>query len=677
MKNNWILKGVNKSVESTPDFFKGSPHFLEILKVRGLENRTDIGRFLYPEINEFHSPFLLKGMESAVNRIHLAASSSENVAIFADSDIDGITSLTIIHDILIKLGIVPGIRYPRDKEGYGLNREIIDEFHANGIGLVITVDSGIRDIEEILYAKQKGIDFIVTDHHEPDTELPDAIIINPKQSDCYYPFRDLAGAGVALKLAKALLFGFSDTFDKSYHILYHEDDLFHVNIVNRGHITESGSIRNIERYISELHSESDNIVICNDDSSLSEIKSMAGMLPVYTFADLVSHIVKKNDMELDIYRLASDIGMRDQSGLSPVTVYSKVFLELQLRSKNKLITKMDYYTSLATLGTIADIMPLRGENRQIVKKGLEVINSGDGHHGITAILKNKKATTKSIGWDVAPLLNAPGRLGKTESTVDFFLESDILRIEENIKELNRLNRLRRNIVSETIDRIERKSNYFSCRLDNVFYYYDDEIPEGISGLVANRVAEKIHKPVIILSNSGCENYFKGSGRSPEGIDFFYYVEKFSEHFERIGGHAQAFGFTIDPANVENVVSLINSALENTVISKEYHIDCMLDLSEITMGLLNEIELLEPYGKENPEPVFCTENILPQTFRFFGAAGDHGKFILKNGIEAIGWSMGKDMEERFNLGTGVDLVYRLEKNFYMNSLSIRMNIIDID
>jgi len=680
MKSNWITSvPLSSREESDLDIPGISGIIKRVLLNRGLSAKTDIENFLYPEINQFHSPFLLKGMEEAVARIRKAVENSENIAIFADSDLDGITSLTIINDLLVKLGIKPHIRYPREKEGYGLTVGIIDEFSELKVNLVITVDSGVRDVSEIEYAGKLGIDFIVTDHHEAEDVIPDAVVINPKQGDCSYPFRDLAGVGVAMKLAKGVMFSYLKEMDNLNHMIFKYDHSYYINRISRFHIEPSDkmTLHELTDYIKGLNSENDFAVFCSltddDVKKLTEVCTVNNS----TFEDIFSNLFKCGDSRGDIFTIAREMGLRDVDCISGISIYSRVFLELQVRSRKSLMGKIDYYTSLAALGTVADIMPLKGENRLIVKHGLSVINKGQGHNGIMSILKNRAATTKSLGWDVAPLLNAPGRLGMTECTVDFFLNSTEENSEELIRELNRLNRQRRSIVTETIERIESETDCFSSNLKNLFYFYDDQIPEGVSGLVANRISDIIHKPVIILSNSCEENLLKGSGRSPDGLGFFNYVEPFSEMFERIGGHSQAFGFTLNSGTVDAVMERIDSSLNDVEIVKTYNIDSIIETSEIDVSLLNEIELLEPYGKDNPEPLFCSRNIQVQSFKRFGAKDNHGKYVLKNGFEVIGWNMADTMESRLNSGKSIDILYHLEKNIFRNYLTIRLNLVDID
>ncbi len=676
MKQNWILTGsVDKQLEEELLLPGLSSVFLRILRNRGLDTREGVEQFLYPEMSPFHSPFLMKGMENAVERICHAIADKEKIAIFADSDLDGITSLTILHDLLSNLGADLYIRYPRAGESYGLSKKIIDEFLTEEINLAITVDSGIRDVAEIAYAVEGGIDFIVTDHHEPDEILPHAIVINPKQHDCQYPCSYLAGVGVAFKLAKAIMFSHVKSLENRYYLIYRSGDNFSIALIHRCHVSPVDDLSSNEllEFLRGLSGEN-TVIFCNAFESAEKLKTLLSNIKVLSFSEFMT---EAHDANFDLRDFAVRRGIRLSRVEDEFSLFSRVFLHLQLKGKAKLWRKIDYYSSLATLGTIADMVPLKGENRAIVKHGLEVLNGGEGHLGIGVILGNKVATAKSLSWDVAPMLNSPGRLGQTEATVSFFLEKESSAIEDIIRELNGLNRQRRGIVSDAIERIMDNCDNLSDVSHNLFYHHDEEIPEGVSGLVANRIADIINKPVIILSNSSVEDCLKGSGRCPDGLNFFEHIEKFSSHFERLGGHAQAFGFTLHNSRVTDIMEKVNQSLAGTAMGREYQIDHVLNIGDITMKLIDEIMLLEPYGKDNPEPIFCSKDIKPRSFNRFGATQNHGKFFLQPGLEVIGWDMGDIMEEKFSSAGGVDLLYKIEKNEYMNNVSIRLVLIDID
>ncbi len=676
MKESWVLLNLDSGIEERDSVPGLSPILLQVMENRGISGIDSMEKFLYPELSPFHSPFLLKGMDQAVERIRLAADRNEKVAIFADSDLDGITSLTIMHDILTKIGLDVHIRYPNSNESYGLSLKIIDEFLEKGITMAITVDSGIRDVSEIAHAMEGGIDFIVTDHHEPDDILPKAIVINPKQTDCAYPCRDLAGVGVAFKLAKAIMFSYVQSLERNYYLLYWEENSFSMSHIHRGNVDY---LENVEKggildFLHGIPHEDSTIVFCNEYYNLDAIGEKFNNLEVIYFSEFIAGVSPGEFSLIDFLNKRNILFSKNDN---PLSLFSRAFLNLQLGSKKKLMEKIDYYSSLATLGTIADMVPLRGENRSIVKHGLKVLNQGGGHGGVGIILGNKTATARSLSWDVAPMLNAPGRLGQTHATVEFFLEEDEVEIQEIIRDLNRLNRQRRGIVSEALERISKQNNNFSDLDDNLFYWHDEEIPEGISGLVANRITDMINKPVIILSNSSAKDCFKGSGRCPDGLNFFKHVEQFSSEFERLGGHSQAFGFTLHNSRVNHVMEKINQSLSGTAIKKEYIIDHVLDIDQINMKLIDEIMLLEPYGKDNPEPLFCSEKINPQSFSKFGVTQKHGKFLLGRGIEVIGWNMAEIMEKKYHGDETIDILYKIEKHEYMGFETIRLLLIDID
>ncbi len=685
MKDNWILPDA-ASEESLRlyescgiDRISGS-----ILYSRGLRNRDEVMEFIYPELNNLHSPYLMRGIPEAVNRIREAIAGNEKIAIFADSDLDGITSLTIIHDLLTKCGVTPLIRYPKNKEGYGLTCDIITEFISGGVQLLITVDSGIRDLEEISYASANGIDTIITDHHEPDKVYPKAIIVNPKMPECNYPFKDLAGVGVAFKLAQAVIFSFTSSYNKRFILINADNNsiIFHYIINGITVLTESANKTLLNDYIENKLTPADHY-ICTDSSikiitaALDETKLRLKGNTLAGLACMLTGISFKDQQEmlevlLDRFNIQSLQLTQDE-------ILIKVFLELQMRSSKKFIDTMMGYITLATVGTIADIMPLHGENRSIIKYGLEVFKNGKGHCGIQGLIRNSaQPTAKDITWDIAPLLNAPGRLGETGLTVDFFLNKDISKILEITREIEKINRERKKLVSTITEQI-RQSIEAGENPDNMklFFYMSNEIISGLAGLIASRVADDLKKPVIIAVIEPDSDTVKGSGRSYNDFNFFRFVEPFSDMFERIGGHAQAFGFTAKKENILNIIKVINDSIDVDVFqNNSIMIDALIDVSDISASVIDKISLLEPFGKSNEEPLFAANFLKIDSFLRFGKNGMHGKYILKNGLHVIGWNMSETMEHYFNENAPVDMIFNLENNIFMNRKYPRLRLIDI-
>jgi single-stranded-DNA-specific exonuclease len=556
-----------------------------LLVTRGLTSVEEARAYLEPPGTVPGEPFSMKGMGDASERILNAVSARETLGIFADSDIDGLTSLVLLVRLLKEVGYhldPPPLRYPTGEEDYGLTQGAIDGLAAEGVKLLITLDSGIRDVEEIRYAKSKGMDVIVCDHHEQADELPDAIIVNPKQRDCAYPFKELAGVGVAFMLCQAVL---------------------------------------------ERHGQ----------------------------------------------RQAWDDG--------------RLFPSDRAGILNSLL-------DLVALGTIADIVPMRGDNRALVKKGLEVL-SCTGHAGLKMLKVSlwppgradaenngtQKLTAKQVAWNIAPLLNTPGRYGKSRLTASFFLEKSETELRNVIEEIVQLNKDRRSDLSKLCDayRAKVQGGKFLAG-DSLIFVDEGEIPDGMCGLLASRLADAFGKAVITVSGKERNGLVKGSGRVAGSFNFFERVEPHGSLFARLGGHAQAFGFSAQPGRLPEIRDRIARSLVGYRESAEQrglHIDAELPFESITADLVQTLARLEPYGHMNEEPLFMTRGLTISDFQRFGGGRVHGKFRFagRSPVEAVGWNMGAAMQAA---KTGpIDLVYRLEQNEYNGVRSLRMLIVDMD
>jgi len=684
MKTEWIIPDVDiHDIQLLSEKTGIDKIIISILYNRGLKDENKIMEFLNPELNSFHSPFKMYGMYEAVKRLRSAISDGEKIAIFGDSDLDGITSLTIIHNVLVKAGIKPVIRYPRDKEGYGLTCDIINEFIRQKIQLVITVDSGIRDIEEIKLGKENGIDFIVTDHHEPDSILPDAIIVNPKQVHCTYPYKDLAGVGVVFKFVQAYLYSHTSVFNKRFILIYKDDIVYILKFIQDGVVTDT-IICNNETIITNLTEKinTDDYIVLTNHQSLklsSIIKSIHKSITISDLRKIASSFYRKDfkdDLKM-LEELISDFHI-NQKMLQLPEIYLKLFIELQWRSSRKIISLMEEYAVLVTIGTIADIMPLNGENRQLIKYGLSLLNNRKGHKGILSITGRSGTTSKTISWDVAPLLNAPGRMGETDLTVNFFLEHDEKKITDILVEIQKLNRNRKKLVLRIIEKIKEDDPDNIILNDKIFFYMHEDIIDGLAGLIANRLADDLKKPVIIATAVDSNGNVKGSGRSSGNFNFFKYITPHTHYFERVGGHAQAFGFTADAGRLKQIIEIINDSIGNDyAVDDNIRIDSIIDIKDINTNFINSLSILEPFGKCNEEPVFAVKNLKPDNCSSFGINGNHAKFIFGNNLHAIGWNIKDRMLSCFNSGKNIDMIFTLENNEYSGKIYPRINIIDFD
>jgi len=512
-----------------------------------------------------HDPFWMKDMEKTVKRIMKAIEDKERIIIFGDYDVDGLTSAAILFHALKRLNATHSVRLPnREKDGYGLSKKFIDEFIKLKIKLVITVDCGISCAEEIAYASQNGIDVIITDHHAIPEKFPQkAFSINhPKQQDCNYPFKELTGAGVALKLAHALL---------SHNL--------------------------------------------GEDSAKREIEELI---------------------------------------------------------------------ELAAMGTIADLGIVQGENRLIVKRGLENL-SKTKHPGLKILKEisrlSDEITTSSIGFQLAPRINAAGRIGDPYSALKLLIGSDENVLQKYGLELEELNQKRQKM---TMDGFETALEKFqNLKSENELpYILVAENPEwhvGILGLLASKLAEEFGRPAVIMQDLG--ETLVGSARSIEAFNLIEAIADSKDKLLAFGGHKEAAGFTIKKENLEafkkNIQAYAKENLKDKDLRPTLNIDCEIPEKEISEKLINEIHQMKPFGIKNPKPLFLLKNIKPTFIETVGRNRDHIKFDAeKKGkkFKAIGFRLGKFADE-MRKHRSIDLACYVEMNEWNNSKNLQLEIVD--
>ncbi len=465
-----------------------SPFFLQLLGQRGLQSSDEIDSFLHPSRENLLNPFLMKGMQTAVERIHRARVQDEKILVHGDYDVDGITGSAIVSLVLSKLGIRHETFLPeRKRDGYGVSAEALRKAASEGIRLLITVDCGITAREEIQTAREAGIDALVLDHHQlPASGLPPAhAILNPLQEDCEYPFKELSAGGLAFKLAQALL--------------------------------------GIEAF---------------------------------------------------------------------------------------------EYFDLATLSTIADLAPLRGENRVLVKEGLRQLSERK-RTGIKALsevagLRSREIKTSHVGFMLGPRINASGRMSSPATALRLLLTQNEREAESLARILEEENRRRqkeeRRVTSEAVAEVERTVNFSRER---ILVVAREGWHSGVIGIVAARLVERYHRPALVIALQ--EGKGKGSGRSIRSFHLFKALEAAREHFIEFGGHEQAVGFNVAEDELANLRQKLNEHCYDTyppdVFLKSIRIDLEISLSDLGSQFLRELELLEPFGVGNPKPVFLTRALL--------------------------------------------------------------------
>lgn len=505
----------NDLVSSIANKFELNEDVIKLLFLRGIDTEAAIEKFINAGETQLYNPFLLKDMDKVCEKINYYLDNNKHILIMGDYDTDGISAAAILYKYFEKRNINVDVFLPnRFVDGYGLTIDTIDKVNAMyHPDLIITVDCGITCVEEIAYCKSLGIDIIVTDHHDIPAELPDTLIINPKLPDQIYPFKELCGAGVALKLVQA----------------------------------------------------------------------MSGI----------------------------------QEALN--------------------------YVTIATLATVADIVPLMDENRAIVKLGLER-QKEQLPKGLRMLSKHLKIamplSSTDISFKLAPKINATGRMGDAIISFRLYVENDETKIKDNINELLELNERRiqetNNIFASACEMLDDTN---VSRLGMIVLYNDDW-ESGVLGIICSKLVEKYNKPVCLLSL--VDDEYKGSCRSIPGVNIFEALTSVSDILIRYGGHNQAGGLSVEKKNLKEFRTRINEyVLNNTnedeLLSRKFY-DMDLSNIELTHEFVRDLEIFEPCGFKNEKPTFrinITENSASRMMNF----PQHIR-LKQNNLNLIGFGKGE-------------------------------------
>ena len=530
----------------------------KILIARGCESVEQAQPLLKIDDSQYHDPYLMAGMAEAIARIEQALDNGEKILVYGDYDADGITSTTVLLNALLDLGADVDFVIPnRFIHGYGPNETLFREAHANGVQLIITVDNGISGIEQVKLARELGMDVIITDHHEAGDVLPDAnIIIHPRIPQGHYPFGELAGVGVAFKLA---------------HALY-------------------------------------------------------GELPEHLF-------------------------------------------------------------EYVAIGTIADLVPLVGENRYLVQRGLKALRQSY-NPWVSAICEVSGANQKDIneetvGFYFGPRLNAIGRLGNAQPGVHFLMSEDPLQANSLAKQLNDKNTERKKIVEDIADEaITMIENNPALKESLVLVVAGEGWNPGVVGIVASRLVEKYYRPTIVLSIDHDKGIAKGSARSIEGFHLYNELAKNRDILPHFGGHPMAAGMTLPLEQVDELRARLHkqaqACLTEEQLIQKLQVDVPIDLSEITVDAIEEIRQLAPFGTEFTKPIFAIQNVQAKSMRKIGSAENHLKMELEDAygsLDAIGFGKGH-LHDEISYGIHLSLVGDLQINEWQGNKKPQFMIQDV-
>ncbi len=699
----WNKKDINKiQVKQLSETFNLSLLSASIFVRRGVTRPSELLFYLERDIRYLHNPFLFDEMEDAVDRILQAVSEEEHVIILGDRDVDGITSTVILKEALAEIGIDARWSLPKGDEPYGVTRQAIDEFAKEDGSLIITVDCGISNVKEISYAAECGIDTIIIDHHLPSSELPAAAaIINPKLSDSSYPFAHLAGCGVTLKVIWALIFGNTPFYKE-------EIILLNVRPGNETFILDAVRLVNMI----EMERISENIVPGLVKLEQTRLKDFLVGRHIFVYEeDVQVRMLKKvfgNDTDIQVHDIAPVLwkeypGLQDKSllqllGKSRSSLYTEeipkemdmlvrlftAYFTVEFKKKSGIFEKS---LDLVALGTIADMMPLANENRILVKKGMELLNKAErkGLHELLfqQNLLGKKIGTTDVGWQITPVINAAGRMGEPGRAVELFLTAssgERANLTTKILELNKARKkLGESVWEGVLSQAEKQLETMDGKMVLVI---DRKIKRGITGIIASRLVSYFGVPALVIAY--IDNNLVGSMRSINGFKVKEFLSNFSDLFIDYGGHDYAAGFSLPESNLEKFLfSVRNKARKTEILQKREEtlmIDAELPLKYLQPDLIKTVEMFEPYGEGNPPLVFLARGLKIASADIMGkSAQQHVRLLFDSGQykwPGVFWRAAERVGIDFSVGDTVDVVFRLGRNYFQNTESLQLTILDI-
>lgn len=648
-----------------------------------------------------YNPFLFEDMETAIDRVLDAVDNGEKIRIFGDRDVDGMTSTVLLKEALDKMGLDVSWKVPQKDEPYGLTMQGVDDLVRDGVTLLITVDCGISNNEEIAYAARNGIDAIVIDHHLSGEYLPPALaIINPKVEGSGYPFKHLAGCGVVAKFIWALNFSATDLYKQ-------EIILLHARPGNQTVIIDAVKLENLV----EIDRVTENIVpgvLPTEQSQLFDFligkqilvydeKLEKRMLQHAFGMDVEIHLIdiapglwemfpSARDKSLLRLQQKSKAKRYQEKETQEIDILVSIFNTYIIKSHPSLSSEYDKMLDLVAIGTVADLMPMRDENRILVKKGLEMLSKGWRESLVTFLsiqnLNGKRLSTTNIGWQISPVFNAAGRLGVPDIAVKLLLSKDRREQEELSMELVKLNKRRKKLGDESWNRILPKAyKSFEEHENKIVIVYDKQVNRGITGIMAARLMNTFKAPAMVIAR--LDNHLVGSMRSSKSMNVKTFLGYFDDILIDYGGHQCAGGFSLKEQDLDEFLIRVDEKageLEIRTDEETVYIDAELPKEYMTPDLIKLVELLEPYGEEYPPLQFMLRQAKIEDITIMGSGvQSHAKLLISYGQykwPAVFWRAGDRVVSDFSKGDRVDLVFRFGRNYYKNNESLQLTLLDI-
>ena len=709
---NWIKKHITRTdIGALYDKFGVNALTASILARRGITEGNDVQFFLEDDLRFMHNPFLFNNMEDAVDRILQAKDESEKVLIFGDRDVDGITSTTVLYDYLTSLGIDVRRRLPGGTDPYGLNKTAVDEFEKEYGSLVITVDCGISNVEEIAYASSKGMDVIVLDHHTPPETLPSpAIIVNPKCEDSGYPFKDISGCAVVYKVVTALRFAHTELYKNEVSLLTAKINPDHAsatievlklqNLVEKSKFSEvikTGTSIMETKLVDFLRGQQ--IFVWDEKATSAILSQIFTSGTEFNFLDLRPEAAKISaafaNLSLEQLKAKSRLARYNPACDSEIMGFYNVFvtfMNTQIARQfpaNSEANERDL--QLVALAALADIMPLKNENRIFIRHGIASMNKGKAREGLKELLAaqgllGKRLTATDLSWNINPALNATGRLGQPEIGLELFLEKNAEKRTQIAKKIIEMNNERKELGNKGWDfaslqakeSIQKYGGKLCVIIDSSG---EQKIHRGVSGTIAGKLVNIYDIPSMAITF--VDDNAIGSMRSCRGFEVLSLLDKMSDLFVSYGGHAYAAGFTFKKDRLQDFFAALDKFAPQIELSssesEQINIDAEIPPDYLKPDLLAIVDDFEPYGEGNRELTFMSKNLRIADTMTIGKEQQHLKLTFdlgKTKWPALFWGGAEFLHRDFDKGDFVDVLYQVCRNTYNGVESPQLVITDI-
>lgn len=700
-----------------------NPIIKDLLNLRGIKTKSDIFDFFFQDIYSLSSPFGIKDMNIFVDRLKEAIESEEKILIYGDKDADGITAASIIYNTLKSVTKNVEVFVPNHSTGYGLSKSVIEEYANSGTSLIITVDCGISNVEEVEFAREHSIDIIVTDHHDIPEILPNAYaIFNPKLSNTGFVSKNFAGCVVAFKLMQAFVLSYTRVYNKDIIILDYEIDKKN-NILKKVKALKSTNfVLNNEPFGFEIVKENENsyksiysdfydelltedelleelatymfegdgaiLVLTGGEDRLKRLLSIFEKYEIFLPAfdkvyDLLQlgaaygNINIKNFKTLNEFALALNVNIYKYEDIEygDLIIKMEIFKRMFYMSQKQFQNYLKRESILAAFGIVADVVPVIEENRAYIKCALEEL-SKSSHIRYNAILEkmnllNTKIDTQTIGWRLAPFINAAGRMNKPEYALQLLtseLKEEALKLSE---EVYNMNETRKSLTDECFNTVSEYIKNNDSLSMPIILVKSKEIEQGLTGLIAGKVLNEYGKTAIILHEDEELGICTGSIRSRGNNNAREMLEFTSVYLNKFGGHKNAAGFSLNIDKFDKFAEkIIKYSLENNFESSEKeskNYDMILDLKYINVELAEIIEAFEPFGVSNEEPIFYCNKVkvvkiktLPKNDQL------HLRIELNQGdknIAAMLWDSNEEEVKKLENSNYIDICYKLKIDRY--------------